>query len=133
MRPTGQQYIDAHVTLPPKIYHRCHEQPKIPKRTRSKSIIASDDYHWQRQDALAAVDFLEKRHKPVVGVELFQKEGEKWRTIALSTYDTTLQRYADIAPEQKSDYIALACRLARKFITEAVSDESEYFLLTWLD
>ena len=105
----------------------------FPSELAQRAIIAFGDYHWKRQDVLVVIDFLERKQKPVVGVELFRKEGEKWRTIALSTYDATLQSYDDIAPEKKTDYIAFACSLARKFISEVASGESEYFLLTWLD
>lgn len=103
----------------------------FPKELLERCLGADTD--WRQDDALKAIDVLEQKEFPVVGVEHMRQEGTKARVLDYSTYDGELGDISKVPVSERPSLVKKFCDRAREYIIARQPTEDEFFILTWLE
>ena len=94
---------------------------------------AINEYYWPKDDALRAIEFLDQRKLPVVGIENVRKEGDEWRILDYSVYDGDIEKEYKARRIGRQEFLNLNMDAARRYIESKLSASDEFFVLTWLE
>lgn len=90
---------------------------------KARHFESHAELYWAQQDALAAIDVLEKNFKIILGLDFFENVDSGLK----------VQGYTDFSGRLKNDRVPESCRLAREFVREKQASTKHLFTITWSD
>ena len=89
---------------------------------KAERSAESEELFWPPDDALAAIDALERGGKFVLGLDFFEKEGDTMRVLGYPNFEEQSK-----GPGRVED----SCRLAREYIRSRHAGPKHRFSITW--